>query len=273
MSDRIKVDIKDGVADVRLIRTDKMNALDDDMFTALLETPQKLNADRSVRAVVLSGEGRAFCAGLDMGNFARMAEGQKSSNSSAVGGLNARTHGIANRPQQAVWGWRQMRVPVITAAHGVALGGGFQLFLGSDIRFAHPDTKMSILEVKWGLVPDMSATVFMREFARDDVIRELTYTGRIFSGTEAASYGFATHVSETPLDDALELAREIASKSPSAVQYAKKMYNDLPDSDEAAAMLNESVLQTKIMGSPNQVEAVKAGLEKREGKFSDEFDF
>ena len=215
MTDRITVSTQNGVADVRLVRTDKMNALDDAMFEALIDTAAALDADTSVRCVVLSGEGRAFCAGLDMGNFGKMAEGAGSG--TTQNRLAERTHGIANRPQHAVWGWRQLRAPVITAAHGVALGGGFQVFLGSDIRFAHPDTKMSILEVKWGLVPDMSSTAIMRTLVRDDIIRELTYTGRMFSGTEAHEYGFVTHVSETPLDDALALAAEIAARSPDAV--------------------------------------------------------
>lgn len=271
MNDRIKIEITNGVADVRLVRVDKMNALDDDMFAALIEAPEKLAADKSVRAVVLSGEGRAFCAGLDMGNFARMASGGKSSNSSVTGGLAARTHGIANRAQQAVWGWRNLRVPVITAAHGVALGGGFQLFLGSDIRFVHPETKLSILEVKWGLVPDMSSTAIMKHLVREDIIRELTYTGRIFSGVEAVDYGFATHVSDNPHADAMKLATEIALKSPSAVQMAKEIYNALPDLDEAGVLQIESDRQTALMGTPNQVEAVKAGLEKRDGNFSDSF--
>ncbi len=271
MSERIKVDIKDGVADVRLVRTDKMNALDDAMFSALVDTAAELEANKSVRCVVLSGEGRAFCAGLDMSNFGQMASGERGSptDGDGEGRLEKRTHGIANRPQQAVWGWRQLRVPVIAAVHGVALGGGFQVMLGSDIRFVHPETKLSILEVKWGLVPDMSSTALMRLFARDDVVRELTYTGRIFSGTEAQELGFATHVSDTPLEDALTLAREIASKSPDAVQSAKKLYNDLPDRSDAEALLAESIVQDRLIGSPNQIEAVMAGMQKRDGNFKD----
>ena len=271
MSERIKVDIKDGVADVRLVRTDKMNALDDAMFSALVDTAAELEANKSVRCVVLSGEGRAFCAGLDMSNFGQMASGERGSptDGDGEGRLEKRTHGIANRPQQAVWGWRQLRVPVIAAVHGVALGGGFQVMLGSDIRFVHPETKLSILEVKWGLVPDMSSTALMRLFARDDVVRELTYTGRIFSGTEAHELGFATHVSDTPLEDALTLAREIASKSPDAVQSAKKLYNDLPDRSDAEALLAESITQDRLIGSPNQIEAVMAGMQKRDGNFKD----
>lgn len=271
MSERIKVEIKDGVADVRLVRTDKMNALDDAMFAALIDTAGEIEQDTSVRCVVMSGEGRAFCAGLDMSNFGKMASGERGTptEGDGEGRLEKRTHGIANRAQQAVWGWRQLRVPVIAAVHGVALGGGFQVMLGSDIRFVHPDTKLSILEVKWGLVPDMSSTALMRLYARDDVVRELTYTGRIFTGAEARELGFATHVSETPLDDALALARDIASKSPDAVQTAKKLYNALPDRSDGEALLAESIEQDRLIGSPNQIEAVMAGLQKRDGDFKD----
>lgn len=270
MSERIRVEIKDHVADVKLVRSDKMNALDNDMFSALIDTTAQLNETKEVRAVVLSGEGRAFCAGLDMGNFAAMAGGADAKPTSSLGNtLAERTHGIANRAQQAVWGWRTLRVPVIAAVHGVAFGGGFQVMCGPDIRIIHPDTKLSILEVKWGLIPDMAGTPVFRNLAREDVIRELTYTGRIFSGAEAKEYGFATHVSETPYEDALKLAADIAAKSPTAVQTAKKLYNALPDATDAEALMMESVEQDKIMGSPNQKEAVIAGLEKRDGNFTD----
>ncbi len=267
MQDRISIDISGGVADVRLVRSDKMNALDDKMFEALIDATKALNADKSVRCVVLSGEGRAFCAGLDMGNFGKMADGAGSGVSR--GRLEERTHGIANRPQQAVWGWRELRVPVIAAVHGVALGGGLQVMLGSDIRIVHPETKMSILEVKWGLVPDMSSTAIMRQIVREDIIRELTYTGRMFSGAEAREYGFATHLSETPHEDAMKLAAEIASKSPDSVQTAKRLYNELPDKSDAEALLAESVAQDGLIGSKNQIESVMAGLQKRAGVFED----
>lgn len=269
MDDRIEINIKEGVADVRLVRTDKMNALDNEMFDALLDAIDTLNANTSVRCVVLSGAGRAFCAGLDMGNFAKMTEGGAETGVTK-GRLEARTHGIANRPQQAVWGWRTLRVPVIAAVHGVALGGGLQVMLGADIRLVHPDTKLSILEIKWGLVPDMGSTALMRQLVREDIIRELTYTGRMFSGTEAAAFGFASRVSDTPYEDALALAREIASKSPDAVQAAKRLYNDLPDLPDAEALLRESIAQDKLIGSANQTEAVLAGLQERDGQFTDE---
>jgi len=269
MSERVRITIDNGVADVQLTRGDKMNALDDAMFEGLIEAGEKVSNDPSVRCVVLSGEGRAFCAGLDMGNFGKMAE---AGNSGGVGGrrsLAERTHGIANRPQQAVWVWRSCPVPVIAAVHGVALGGGFQLSLGADIRLVHPETKMAVLEIKWGLVPDMAGTAIMRSLARDDIVRELTYTGRIFSGEEAKEYGFATRVTETPREDALALAREIAGKNPDAIRRDKAIFNAISTMTDAEALLQESELQDQVIGKPNQIEAVMSALEKREANFSD----
>ena len=195
MDDRVSVSILEGIADVRLVRADKMNALDIPMFEALVAATERLAGEKGLRAVVLSGEGPAFCAGLDMGRFAAMKE---SGGNGIAGGkerdLATRTHGLANFPQAAVWGWRQLPVPVIAAVHGVAFGGGFQLALGADMRILAADARMSIMEIKWGLVPDMAGTQLMRHLAREDIVRELTYTGRIFSGEEAFQYGFATNV-------------------------------------------------------------------------------
>lgn len=273
MKDRISISIDDGVADVRLIRTAKMNALDDAMFAALIEAGQRLAADTAVRCIVLSGDGRAFCAGLDMGNFGKMAEGggatEAQNDSDVTRGLGARTHGISNRAQYAVWAWRESPVPVIAAVHGVAFGGGFQLMLGSDIRIVHPQTRLSIMEIKWGLIPDMGGTALMRNLVREDIVRELTYTGRQFSGVEAAQMGFATRTSETPLDDALVLAREIAGKNPDAIVAAKKIFNAAADSTDADLLLQESTLQAGIIRTPNQVEAVRSTMEKRAPNYTD----
>ena len=183
MKDRVSIDLKDGVADVRLIRADKMNALDPAMFEGIIEAGDELATMKGLRCVVLSGEGKAFCAGLDMASFAAMKQ-----DGDAVPGvrdLTKRTHGIANRPQQCAWQWRELPVPVIAAVHGVAFGGGFQIALGADMRYATADTRFSVMEIKWGLVPDLAGTQLMRHLAREDVVRELTYTGRIFNGTEA----------------------------------------------------------------------------------------
>lgn len=265
MDDRISVLISDGVADVRLVRADKMNALDAAMFEALVNTSARLATEKGVRAVVLSGEGRAFCAGLDMGRFAAMGE---KGGAAGLRDLATRTHGIANHSQQAVWGWRQLPVPVIAAIHGVAFGGGFQLALGADMRFLAPDARMSIMEIKWGLVPDMAGTPILASLVRDDILRELTYTGRIFSAQEALSYGLATQICDDPRATALAVAREIANKSPDAVRAAKRMLNNL-SVDPGPALLAESVEQMKLMGYPNQTEAVRANIEKRAPRFTD----
>lgn len=265
MEDRISVSMTGGVADVRLVRGDKMNALDAAMFEALVDTAEKLKTQMGLRAVVLSGEGRAFCAGLDTSRFAAMSGGGEAK----LRDLAARTHGLTNHSQQAVWGWRQLPVPVIAAVHGVAFGGGFQLALGADIRFLAPDTKMSIMEIKWGLVPDMAGTPILSQLARDDILRELTYTGRIFSAQEAMSFGLATRLCDDPRSAALETARDIAGKSPDAIRAIKRLLNKL-SIDPGPALLAESVEQMKLMGSPNQSEAVRANIEKRAPNFADQ---
>ena len=270
MNDRVSVSISEGIADVRLVRPDKMNALDIPMFEALVATYRQLAGEKGLRAVVLSGEGRAFCAGLDMGRFAAMKE---SGGNGIAGGeardLTVRTHGLANFPQAAVWGWRQLPVPVIAAVQGVAFGGGFQLALGADMRFLSPDARMSIMEIKWGLVPDMAGTPILAGLVRDDILRELTFTGRIFSAQEALSYGLATRVCDNPRAAAFEVAREIAGRSPDAIRAAKRLLNNL-SVDPGPALLAESMEQMKLMGSPNQLEAVRANIEKRAPRFADD---
>ncbi len=267
MKDRVSIDLKDGVADVRLIRADKMNALDEAMFDGLVEAGDKLMNMKGLRAVVLSGEGRAFCAGLDMGRF----EAMKTQGAALAGtrDLRMRTHGPANKPQWAAWVWRELPVPVIAAVHGVALGGGFQLALGADMRYATPDCKMSILEIRWGLVPDVAGTQIMRHLAREDVVRELTYTGRIFTGEEAFGYGFVTRVTSDPYAAAMEAAREIAGKNPHAVRAAKRLLNLAVTTDVQTGLQAESVEQFALIGSPNQIEAVRAQMEKRAPNFAE----
>jgi len=269
MEQRVSISMSDGIADVRLVRADKMNALDAAMFDALIAATARLATEKGLRAVVLSGEGRAFCAGLDMGRFAAMND---NGGNGIAGGekrdLSVRTHGLANFPQAAVWGWRQLPVPVIAAIQGVAFGGGFQLALGADMRLLAPDARMSIMEIKWGLVPDMAGTPILASLVRDDILRELTYTGRIFSAQEAMTYGLATRICDDPRAAALELALEIAGKSPDAIRAAKRLLNNL-SVDPGPALLAESVEQQKLLGSPNQLEAVRANIEKRAPRFAD----
>jgi enoyl-CoA hydratase/carnithine racemase len=266
MNDRVAIDFKDGVADVRLIRADKMNALDPAMFESILAAGGKLAVMKGLRAVVLSGEGKAFCAGLDMASFAAMKD---KAGGDVTRDLVKRTHGIANRPQQCAWLWRTLPVPVIAAVHGVAFGGGFQIALGADMRYATSDTRFSVMEIKWGLVPDLAGTQLMRHLAREDVVRELTYTGRIFNGTEAREMGFVTKIADDPRAAALETAREIANKSPDAIRAAKRILNDAVAVDAASGLLAESTEQQKLIGSPNQLEAVYSNLQKRAANYRD----
>ena len=272
MDDRITVELEDGVADVRLTRADKMNALDDAMFSGLIEMGERLKTEKGVRAIVLSGEGKAFCAGLDMGNFGKMASGERSGGQSSTGEsllTPKRTAGGSNRAQHAVMVWREQPVPVIAAVHGVAFGGGFQLALAADLRFVTADTRMAVMEIKWGLVPDMAGMVLMKGLVRDDVARELTYTGRIFQGEEAARLGIATRVCDDPRAEALALAAEIASKSPTAIRGAKRLLDMVADADQHAILLAESQEQGALIGSPNQVEAVMSNLQKRAAAYAD----
>ncbi len=263
MHERITITVDRGVADVRLVRADKMNALDERMFDALVEAGDALARDSAVRCVVLSGEGKAFCAGIDMAALADLI----GLDDTPAKSLSPRTHGIANKPQQAVLTWRDLPVPVIAAVHGVAFGGGFQVMLGADIRYVAPDTRFSVMEAKWGLVPDMAGTVLMPRLARDDVIRELTYTARIFSAQEALGYGFVTRICDDPRAAAFDTAREIASRSPSAVEAAKRLLNRVPGLPLAEALALESAEQDGILGRPNQLEAVQSQQQKRPAHF------
>jgi enoyl-CoA hydratase/carnithine racemase len=264
--DRVKVEIAEGVAEVTLNRPDKLNALDPAMFDAIIAAGERLSRTAGLRAVVLVGAGKGFCAGLDKASFAAMAGG---GGGQKFGDIVARTHGIANAWQQAAYLWRTLPVPVIAAIHGVAFGGGFQIALGADIRYVAPDARLAILEIKWGLVPDMAGIALMRELARSDVVRELAMTGRIFSGAEALTYGFATGVHADPVAAARSTAKEIAARSPDAVRAVKRLLNAGSDNDAAAILVAESKEQAALIGSPNQIEAVRAGMEGRPGRFAD----
>ncbi len=261
--DRVIIEIADAVAEVTLNRPDRLNALDPLMFEAVVAAGERLSDAKALRAVVLTGAGRGFSAGLDKETFAATA------GAPGLAEITTRTHGIANAWQQAAYVWRALPVPVIAAIHGVALGGGFQIALGADIRYVAPDARLSILEVKWGLAPDMAGVALMRELARADVIRELALTGRVFSGTEALAFGFATSLHAEPLGAARATAREIAARSPDAVRAIKRLLNRASDDDVAAILLAESQEQAALIGSPNQIEAARAGIEGRAARFAD----
>lgn len=255
---RVRIDITEGVADVRLARPDKLNALDPAMFAAIIDTIRQLGGMPGVRAVVLSGEGRAFCAGLDMASMASGGSGVD---------LAARAHGLANDFQQVAWGWHMLPVPVIAAVHGIAFGGGLQIASGADVRIAAPGTRLSVMEMKWGIVPDMAGFVLWRGTVREDVLRELVYTAREFDAEEAQALGFVTRLAEDPHAEALALARAIAARNPHAIRAAKRLAN--LEGDAAATLAAESAEQAALLRSPNQIEAVMANMQKRAPVFGD----
>lgn len=281
MNDRISVTMSDGIADVRLNRPDKRNALDPQMFTALVETADRLAKDTSLRCVVLSGEGESFCAGLDFSSFQGMADNAETSapdgaahesgpaDDAEVAISSADEGRITHFAQQACYGWTSLPVPVLVALRGHALGGGIQLALAGDIRFIAPGTKMSVLEIRWGLIPDMTGTQSLINLVGLDVAKELTFTGRMVEASEAKELGLVTHISDDPREAALEMARDIATKSPHAVRAAKRLFNDAPKLSVAEGFAAERDEISKLIGSPNQAESVLAFFEKRMANYSD----
>lgn len=251
-STRVRLEVEDGVARVLLSRPDKMNALDPEMFGAIVATGRELMERDDVNVVVMSGEGRAFCAGLDFGQFQAMREGNHTpvlDDHEPLGAAEA-------RGQQAVHVWSLVKAPVIAAVHGVAFGGGLQVALGADIRIAHPDTKLSVMEVQWGLVPDMVGTQLLPELIGRDKAKELALTGRVISGTEAAELGLVTRLSDDPLASAMELAREIAGHSRSATRGIKRLMDMAGRVPLAEGLAAEQTEIRALIGSEEQKAAV-----------------
>jgi enoyl-CoA hydratase/carnithine racemase len=237
-----------------MVRSDKHNALDQAMFEGLVDAAAQVADDASVRAVVLHGEGKSFCSGLDIASFM--------SGQGGTGVLLTRDQGrLANFAQRVSYDWSLVPAPVIAAIHGNCFGGGLQIALGADIRIATTDAKLSVMEIKWGLVPDMGITQTLPRLVPIDVAKELTFTGRIVSGSEGLGLGLVTRTADDPLAEALALAEEIAQKSPNAVRAAKRLYDQTWVSDDAAgSLVLESDLQTGLIGKPNQIAAVVAGM-------------
>lgn len=262
-NERVSLELGDGVAQIRLTRADKLNALDPAMFSALIEVGQALFETPGLRAVVLAGEGRAFCAGLDLASLSSLG-GSGDGNH-----LSERTHGNANLFQQVCLQWRKLPVPVIAAVHGVCFGGGLQIAGGADVRIVAPDARLAVMELKWGIVPDMGGYALWRGLVRDDVLRMLTYTAEEFSGEQGLGYGFATLVDADPLARATALASALAQRSPSAIRAAKALFNRAAEASIDEILMAESVTQQRLMGSRNQREAVASGLEGRAPNFVD----
>jgi len=244
MNDRVSITVTDQIADVRLTRADKMNAIDPAMFQGIADAIDALAGMDDVRCVVLSGEGKAFCAGLDMSSMAAGGSGMPRIERNDQGSIV---------PQHVTWGWHNLPMPVIAAVHGVAFGGGFQIMSGADIRIAAPDTRFAIRETYWGLVPDMAGFLIWRTLVRDDVLRELVYTAREFDANEALRHGFITRIAEDP----------------HAVRGAKRLCNMAHDADPLTMLEAETDEQIKVIGKPNMMEAVAAHMQKRAAVFAD----
>ncbi len=272
-NDRVTVTISDGIADVRLDRADKRNALDPAMFEAIAKAGNDLVTNREIHAVVLSGNGNSFCAGLDFGSFQSMADSGKNGDSSNGNTSSSQNAGamqpgaITHLAQQICWVWQEVPVPVVAALQGHALGGGMQLALGADIRVAHGETQFAMREVHWGLIPDMTGTLMLSRLVRDDVAKDLVFSARIISGVEAHALGVVTRLSDTPFETAMQIAREIADRSPDAVRGAKALINRLSNAGAAEHFAEERSIIYSLIGKPNQVEAVMSNFEKRPAKF------
>ncbi len=264
MGDRVTVEIKDHIAEVTLNRPDKHNAVDLAMFEALIEAGETLAQDADVRAVVMRGAGDNFCAGIDLSVF--QGNGLAGLDKDA---FKPRDGSPANFFQSAAYVWRELPVPVIAAIKGVAFGAGLQIALGADIRYAAPNARLSIMEIKWGIIPDMAITATLRDIMPIDRIKELTYSGRIIGGAEAQSIELVTSIHDDPLAAARMLAKEIADKSPDAIRAIKTLINASWHDSIEAALQREAKLQMSILGKPNQTEAVTATLEKRPTNFQD----
>lgn len=265
MSERVAVTITDGVADVRLVRSDKHNALDLAMFEGLRDAALEVRDDPTVRAVALSGEGKSFCSGLDVMSF--VGEGGIDMEP-LVGRPNGETSNLA---QAVATLWREVPVPVFAALHGNCFGGGMQIALGADVRIAAPDARLSIMEIKWGLVPDMGLGVTLPPLVRQDVAKELTWTGRIVSGAEAVELGLATRTDEDPRAGALAAATAVAERSPHAIRAGKALLEDayaggIPAVD---VLRLETKLQVALIGSPNQLAAAGEGLGGPPAQYAD----
>ena len=263
MSDRVSVSVDGHVAEVMLNRPGKMNALDIAMFEGLDAAGRRLLSEGGVRAVVLHGAGDNFCAGIDLATF---SEGGPEAVKTLLGPVEG---SIANLAQRAAYAWRELTVPVICALQGVTYGGGFQVAMGADLRIAAPDTKLSIMESRWGLIPDMAISATLRGIVPPDRIKELAWTGRVVGADEALALGMLTAIEDDPLTAARALAKDCAARSPEAIRGVKRLVNEAWNVSEQEALTLEARIQTGLLGSPNQREAVLANLERRSPDFAD----
>jgi enoyl-CoA hydratase/carnithine racemase len=263
MNNRLDISIEDHVAEVMLNRPEKFNALDLETFDALDKAARKLEADRSVRAIVLHGAGENFCAGIDLSVLQGGIDDVGNALLAPVDGSRA------NRFQRAAYAWRELPVPVICALQGVTFGGGFQIAMGADLRYAARDTQLSIMESKWGLIPDMAISTTLRHIMPPDRVKELAWTARVFDAEEGVRLGVLTSIEEDPLATSRRVAQECADRSPDAIRGIKRLVNESWSLSEDDSLALEARLQLRLLGSTNQAEAVRANLEKRKPDFVD----
>lgn len=259
--ERVHISVEAGVAHVEMNRSSKRNGLDSAMFEAMIGAGTSLGERKDVRAIVLSGRGPAFCAGLDFQAIM--------SNPKAMTHLLSRDESIANIAQRIAYVWREVEVPVIAAIHGPCFGGGLQIALAADIRFAAPDSRLSVMEIEWGLIPDMSITQTLLRLVRPDVAKELTFSGRVVEAAEALALGLLTQLVDAPVEAAMRCAHQIASRSPQAIREIKRLYDQAPFLNAADALALETELQLKVLGTPNQLAAVQARMLKKTATFTD----
>lgn len=255
----LDIRIENHVAEVVLNRPEKKNAIDLELMDRLSQAGEELGRDTDVRAVVLSGAGDAFSAGLDLSMMQSMV-GQLEELRQEV--LTPLEGGRSNRFQKPVTVWRDLQVPVVAAIHGVCFGAGMQLALGADFRIASPQARLSIMEAKWGLIPDMGLSQSLPRLVRADVAKELVMTGREVSGTEAVDIGLVTRLDDEPLTAARAMAADLAARSPDAIRGGKALV-DAAWSVDPDMLTLEAELQVGIMGAPNQIETVMAQMQKR----------
>lgn len=262
MSNRVDIRIDDHVAEVMLNRPDKLNAVDTDMFHALDEAARSVEAEKSIRAVVLHGAGENFCAGIDIAAM----QGTEDLGAALLKPVAGST---ANIFQRAAYAWRELPVPVICALRGVVFGAGLQIAIGADLRYAAPGTQFSIMESKWGLIPDMAISTTLRDILPPDRVKELAWTASVFDAAQALQWGMITAIEDDPLAAAREMARLVCSRSPDAVRGIKRLVNEAWQRSERDSLALEAQLQLRVLGAPNQAEAVRANLEKRAPDFID----
>lgn len=253
--------VEGGVAHVRLNRPDKLNALTLPALDELARTARELRKDKTLRAVILSGEGRSFCAGLDFGSVAKDGPVQ-------VARRFAPRPWLGTNPfQEACWAWRRLPVPVIAVVQGHCYGGGLQIALAADFRFTTPDAEWSVLEGKWGLIPDMSGVRSLAQQVGMDTAKRLTMTAEIISGEKAVELGLATATSDAPYDDARALAEQLATRSPDAVAAAKRLFNSRWSASPRRTFARERLEQAVLLAAPNTAIIRKAAGNGSEPRF------